>query len=224
MEKRTKLKDRILPLYTKEENIFSMVTNIISATFSLVAMIVCIAMSVMHDNLLAGVTTIIYGLMLLFFYIMSSIYHGLEESMERKVLQVITHCALYCLIAGSYTPVLLVSVRPHNPYAAGTVLLIIYAVSILGTVFSAIDHYKYEKLAMVTYYVAGCFVVVITPLLYVSMTLYGVIFLYLGMLCYLAASIFYIKGHTKNNMHSVYQILLLIGTILQFIAICRFVI
>lgn len=224
MEKRTKIKDRILPLYTKEENIFSMVANIVSASFSLVAMVVCIVISVMHNDMWAGLTSAIYGLMLLFFYIMSSIYHGLEESIGRKVLQVITHCALYCLIAGSYTPVMLVSVRPNNPLAAWLVLIVIYFVSILGTVFSAIDHYKYEKLAMVTYYIAGCFVVIITPLLYVSMTLAGVVFLYLGMLCYLIASIFYIKGHTKNNMHSVYQILLLAGTIFQFIAICRFVI
>lgn len=224
MEKRTKLKDRILPLYTKEENRFSMITNIVSASFSLIAMIVCIVLSVMHSNLWAGISSAIYGLMLLFFYIMSSIYHGLEESIGRKVLQVITHCALYCLIAGSYTPVLMVAVRPEHPYAAWITLLIIYSISILGTVFSAIDHYKYEKLAMVTYYIAGCFIAIISPILYTCMTISGVIFLFLGMLCYLVASIFYIKGHTRNNMHSIYQLLLLAGTVLQFIAICRYVI
>ena len=224
MAKRTKLKDRILPLYTRGENVFSMVANIVGASFGLIALIVCIVLSVLHHSLASGVTSAIYGVMLMFFYIMSSVYHGLGESTGRKVMQVMSHCSLYCLLAGSYTPVLLVAVRPEHPYIAWIMFLLIWAVCIAGLVYSAIDHYKYEVFTMVSYFIAGWLIILIIKPLYECMSLGGVILLFMGTICYTVGALFYIKGHTKNNMHSVYQILLLCGTIFQFAAICGFVI
>ena len=110
---RTKLADRILPNYTKGEEIFNMVSHIVGAVFGIVALVICVALSVLHNNTWGVVAGSIYGSSLIILYTMSSIYHGLGKGMSKKVMQVIDHCTIYYLIAGTYTPVLLVGLRPR---------------------------------------------------------------------------------------------------------------
>lgn len=224
MSKRTKIKNRILPAYTKGENIFSMVTNIVGASLGLIALIACCIRSYLHGDLLAGISSAFYCIMVIFFYTVSSIYHGLEENLGRKVMQVITHCALYGLLAGSYMPVLLIAVKPGYPFLAGVTIMAILSICILGTVFSAIDHYKYETITMISYIVAGWFILITGYPMYKLNEFTAFILLMIGLICYSVSAIFYVKGHTKNNMHSVYQIFMLLGSIIQFIAIFGFII
>ena len=103
--KRTKLNDRILPTYTKGEEIFNMVSHIVGAVFGIVALVLCVIFSAIHHNAYAVVSSCIYGVSMIVLYTMSSIYHGLNPNKKgKKVMQVLDHCTIYLLIAGSYTP------------------------------------------------------------------------------------------------------------------------
>ena len=112
---RIKLKDRVLPTYSKGEEIFNMVTHLVGAAFGLVAMVLCIIMAAIHGDAYGVVSSVIYGITMMLLYIMSSIYHGLRrQGTAKKVFQVLDHCTIFLLIAGSYTPFALVLFREYN--------------------------------------------------------------------------------------------------------------
>ena len=83
---RTKLKDRILPDYTKGEEIFNMTSHIVGGSFGIVALVLCVVFAAIHHNGYGVVSSAIYGVMMIILYTMSSIYHGLKP--ERKAKKV----------------------------------------------------------------------------------------------------------------------------------------
>ena len=116
MKQRIKLADRQLPNYSKGEEIFNMVSHIVGAALGIAALVLCIIVSAMHHSGIGVVSSCIYGVTLIVLYTMSSVYHGLRPGMGKKVMQVLDHCTIYFLIAGSYTPILLVPMPcPRNP-------------------------------------------------------------------------------------------------------------
>ena len=148
---RTKLKDRVLPTYTKGEEIFNMVTHIVGAGLSVVALVLCVIFSSIHGNPLAIISSIIYGIMMIFSYIMSSIYHGLRPNTGKKVLQVLDHCAIYAMIAGTYTPFCLVTFMQYDKVLGWLMFAIVWAMAILGIVLNSIDLKKYRVFSMLCY-------------------------------------------------------------------------
>ena len=110
---RTKLADRVLPTYTKGEEIFNSVSHILGALLGIVATILCIIQAASHNNVYGIISGIIYGISMMLLYTMSSIYHALSPKMEKskKVLQILDHCSIFLLIAGSYTPFALCTLR-----------------------------------------------------------------------------------------------------------------
>ena len=102
---RTKLKDRVLPNYTKGEEVFNMTSHIVGAVLGVVAIVLCVVAATTHGNGYGVVSGAIYGTMMLLLYTMSSVYHGLSPRCKgKKVMQVLDHCTIFLLIAGSYTP------------------------------------------------------------------------------------------------------------------------
>ena len=104
---RTKIRDRLLPIYTKGEEVFNMVTHIVGGAIGIVTLLGCIFIALMNENRLGLVCGIIFGSSMIVLYTMSSIYHGLTTVTSKKVFQIIDHCTIYFLIAGTYTPMLL---------------------------------------------------------------------------------------------------------------------
>lgn len=149
---RTKLKDRILPDYTKGEEIFNMTSHIVGGSFGIVALVLCIVFAAIHHNGYGVVSSSIYGVMMIILYTMSSIYHGLKpERKAKKVFQILDHCSIFLLIAGSYTPFCLVTFREYNAVLGWTIFGIIWAIAILGITLNAIDIKKYKVFSMICY-------------------------------------------------------------------------
>ena len=111
---RTPLRERKLPDYTRGEEITNMVTHIVGAALSLPILIGGVILSAYHRDPWAIVGSCVYGLTMLWLYTMSSVYHGLHDNTGKRVLQVLDHCTIYALIAGTYTPILLVAIRPAH--------------------------------------------------------------------------------------------------------------
>ena len=79
-------------------------------------MVLCIIMAAIHGNAYGVVSSVIYGITMIVLYTMSSIYHGLSsKTTAKKVFQVLDHCTIFLLIAGSYTPFALVLFREYDP-------------------------------------------------------------------------------------------------------------
>ena len=116
--KRTKLSQRQLPDYTKGEEIMNMVTHIAGGGLAVPGLILCILRAVLTRNIWGVITGAVYGVSLIAMYTVSSVYHGLRPNLGKKVMQVIDHCTIYFLIAGTYTVVLLSALRPAYPKLA----------------------------------------------------------------------------------------------------------
>jgi len=147
--KRTKLSERILPTYTKGEEIFNMTSHIVGGAFGIVATVLCVVFAAIHHNVYGVVSGAIYGASMIILYTMSSIYHGLHRNNAKKVFQVLDHCTIFLLIAGSYTPFALCTFREYNTALGWSLFGIIWGVAILGIVLNAIDLKKYKIFSMI---------------------------------------------------------------------------
>ena len=102
--KRIVLKDRILPFYTKGEEIFNMVTHIVGGAFGIITLVLCVLISAFNGKTVGLLCGVMFGLSMITLYAMSSIYHGLHRNTAKKVFQIMDHCSIYFLIAGIFLP------------------------------------------------------------------------------------------------------------------------
>lgn len=220
---RTRLSDRQLPDYTKGEEIFNMVSHIVGGAFGVIALIACIIVSAIHGSVWGIVSGIIYGASLILLYTMSSVYHGLRPNMGKKVMQVLDHCTIYALIAGTYTPVALCAIRPLFPLWGWLIFGFVWGVSAVAAVFTAIDLKKYAKFSMVCYICLGwCVVLALKPTIQ-SVPAAGLWWLLFGGIAYTIGAVLYGLGKKKRYMHSVFHLFVLLGSILQFVAIIGYI-
>ena len=171
--KRTKLDDRELPDYTKGEEVFNMVSHIVGGAFGIIALVLCIIMSATRGTALGVISSIIYGVSLIDLYAMSSIYHGLKPGKAKKVMQVLDHCTIYFLIAGSYTPVVLVAMLPVYPVIAWVLFGLVWGCAIVACTLTAIDLKKYNVFSMVCYLAMGWVVIIFIRQTFEVMTMAG---------------------------------------------------
>lgn len=220
---RTKLADRILPNYTKGEEIFNYVSHIVGGGISFVVLIVCVTISILHDSNIGIITSIIYGISSILLYTMSSIYHGLPKGTAKKVMQVLDHCAIYILIAGTYTPILMCAVIPTYPTIGYAILILEWALALIAIVFTAIDLKKYQIFSMLCNLVMGWAIIVVPHILLEVVTLFGFILILAGGIFYTIGAILYAIGHKKSYMHCIFHIFVLLGSITHAFAIMIYV-
>ncbi len=222
---RTKLKDRELPTYTRGEEIFNMVSHIVGGAIGLIGMVLCIIFSAVHQNGYAIVGSIIYGISMIFLYTMSSIYHGLKPTRKaKKVMQILDHCTIYVLIAGTYTPILLSSIMKVDQVAAWAMLAIVWIFAILGIVLNAIDLKQFRVFSMICYIAMGWCIIFRIDLVIKSLGMTGFILILLGGIIYTLGTILYGVGRKVKYMHSMFHLCVVIGTLLQLIAIILYVV
>ena len=217
--KRTKLRDRTLPSYTRGEEIFNMVTHIVGAAFAVAAIPLLVIMAAAHHNPWAIVSGAIYGTTLLIMFTVSSIYHGLPKGNAKRVMRVIDHCDIYFLIAGTYTPILLVGIRPLNPALAWSIFGVEWALTAIAVTLNAVDLKRFEKVSMACYIGMGWCVIAVLKLTIDAMTLPGFMLLLSGGIAYTIGAVLYGIGKKKRYFHSVFHVFVLIGSVLQFLSI-----
>ena len=217
--KRTKLRDRTLPDYTRGEEIFHMVSHILGGAFGILALTLCVVRSAIHGSAWGVVSSCIYGATIILLYAMSCIYHGLKPLTAKKVFQVLDHCTIYYLIAGTYTPVLLCAMRPRFPAWAWVIFGVVWGCAAAATVFTAIDLHKYAKMSMICYLAMGwCIVVAIKPALQ-AVPHAGLWWIFFGGVAYTVGAVLYGLGKKKRWMHAVFHLFVILGSLLQFIGI-----
>ena len=222
--KRVKLKDRVLPKYTKGEEIFNMTSHIVGGGLGVIVMVLCIIVAAIHHNGYGIVSGIIYGTTMILLYTMSSIYHGLKpNTTSKKVFQIIDHCTIFLLIAGSYTPFALCTFREYNPQLGWTLFGVIWGIAILGIVLNAIDLQRYKVFSMICYIAMGWCIIFKASILPGLLGIPGLVLLVSGGIAYTVGTIFYGLGRKIKYMHSIFHLLILLGSILQFLCIILYV-
>jgi len=222
--KRTKLRDRVLPEYTRGEEIFNMTSHIVGGGLGIIMLIMCIVLAVIKNNVWAIISCSIYGASLIMLYTVSSVYHGLGRTTAKKVMQVLDHCTIYFLIAGTYTPMLLCAIRRVAPVTAWVLFGIVWGLTALATTLTAIDLKKYSVFSMICYIGIGWCIALAPKALLQAVAIPGVLLLLAGGIAYTIGAILYGIGKKKRYMHSVFHMFVVLGSVLQFLCIFLYVI
>jgi hemolysin III len=218
--KRIKLKDRKLPTYTRGEEIMNMVTHIVGGALGIAALLLCLLQA---KDVIGVFSASIYGISMICLYAMSSIYHGLRPSMGKRVMQVLDHCTIYFLIAGTYTPIALLALKPMYPVIGWGLFAFQWAMTSLAVTLTAIDLKKYNVFSMICYIGMGWAVIFFLPQTLQVLGEVGFGWLLGGGIAYTFGSILYGIGSKKPWFHSVFHIFVLLGSLLQLICIVFYV-
>ena len=216
---RTKLCDRRLPVYSRGEELMNTLTHSLGGALSVAALILCVVFAARHRNIYGIVSSVIYGLSLIALYTVSSVYHGMPACTAKKVMQVVDHCTIYFLIAGSYTVVALSALRTRYPALAWGLFAFEWTMAIVAAVFTAIDLKKYAVFSMICYIGLGWAILPFLRQTVDTMTRAGFLYLLWGGIAYTVGSVAYGLGRSHKWLHSVFHVFVLLGSILQFFAV-----
>jgi len=139
--------------------------------------------------------------------------------MAKRVLQVLDHCTIYLLIAGTYTPILLSAMRPIDPVSSWVLLAVVWGLSAVAITLTAIDLKKYNVFSMVCYIGMGWCILLRVPLLIEAVGWGGFWLILMGGVCYTVGAVLYGMGRKKKYMHSVFHLFVVAGSVLHLIAI-----
>lgn len=221
---RIPLSSRELPNYTRGEEITNMVTHIAGGALGILACVLCPIVGARHHSAFAVVSGSIYAFSMLVLYAVSSVYHGLSPNLlGKKVLQVIDHCTIYFLIAGSYMPVTLCAIRPVSPGWGWTLFGVVWGLAALAITLTAIDLKKYSRFSMICYILMGWCILIRIDLVYRVLGPRGFALLLSGGIAYTLGAVLYGLGKKRRYMHSAFHVFTVIGSLLQFLCIIIYV-
>ena len=223
MAKRIKLRDRLLPDYTRGEEIMNMVTHIVGGSLGILILAVCLARAIWARNALDIVGSAVFGGTMIVLYTMSSVYHGLHAGTGKKVMQILDHCTIYFLICGTYTPILLSGFVPQYPALGWGLLGAEWALAILAATLTAIDLKKYNVFSMICYIAMGWGIIFFLEHAISVLTKPGFLLLLGGGSAYTLGAILYGIGSKNRWFHSIFHIFVVLGSVLQALAIILYV-
>ena len=175
-------------------------------------------LSVESGNAAAVVASVIYGSALIILFTISTLSHALTNRSARKVFRILDHATIFLLIAGTYTPVTLITLKGALGW---TIFGIQWGIAAIGITFDAVALNRFKKITTPLYILMGWAIILAAYPMIQNMSPAGLIYLLGGGIFYSAGSLFYLIK--KPNMHFLWHLFALIGAILQFVAVYHYV-
>lgn len=219
-EKERKRKLLGIPSYTLAEELLNSISHGIGAGLGIAALVLCIVKSAIAGDGFKLASSIVFGLTTTLLYLMSCLYHALKVNRAKKVFRVFDHCTIFLLIAGTYTPYTLVTLRG----ATGWVLFgLVWGVAITGIVLNAVNLKKFAKISVICYVLLGWVILLASKTLVANLAHPGLMLLIAGGVAYTVGAVLYAIGSKRKYFHSIFHFFCLIGTVLHFFSIYFYV-
>ena len=216
------IKNKYMPKYTVGEERFNMISHIVGGGLGLIALIFCVIVAAYNQHTWGILSGIIYGVSAIVLFTMSSLYHGLKMGKPKRVFRILDHCAIFVLIAGTYTPILLGRFREVYPVDAWVLFSIIWSVAITGIVLNAINLKKFAKISFVCYLTLGWAAIFRIESLIHVLGVNFFILIAVGGALYTVGALFYVIGSKKKYMHSVFHVFVVVASVFHSIAIAMY--
>lgn len=223
-KKRIPLKQRIMPDYTRGEEIFNMVSHIVGGGVGVATLALCVIVAALKGSVIGIICGSVFGVSMILLYTMSSVYHGLTTHISKLVFQIIDHCTIYFLIAGTYTPFLLCALVKSYPVQAWLTFCVVWGTTVVAVVLNAIDLKKYKVFSMISYVVVGWAILPSVTLMFEVLGAWGFGLLLCGGILYTLGVLFYSFGKKVRYFHSVFHLFVLAGSILHSLSVILYVI
>lgn len=206
--------------YSVREEIANSFSHGLGVIFGVIGLYLLIVKAVDHDaDALTIASLSIYGASIIILFLASTLYHAIPHQKAKRGLKTFDHCAIYLLIAGSYTPFLLVSLR--TPLAIG-LMVVIWLIALFGIIFKFAFVYRFEKLSLWTYLTMGWLSLIVIYQLAVSIEMGGLILLAIGGVVYSLGVYFYVSHRIPFN-HAIWHGFVLAGCICHYLSIYYYV-
>ena len=206
-------------MYTVGEEIFNSVSHGVGVLLSVAALVLLIVFAAIYSDGYGLASAIVYGISLILLYTMSMVYHIVQNKTAKKVLRIFDHCSIFILIAGTYTPYLLVSMRGTLGW---TIFGIIWGVTVIGILMNAISLEKFRVLSLICYVLMGWGIILSIKPLAQNLPLPGLMLLIAGGVVYTVGVVFYVLKKYRY-MHSVWHLFVLGGSIFHYFSILLYV-
>lgn len=209
-----------IPNYSFGEELINTLSHGVGAGLGLSGLILCIIRAAIHQNPISIFSGIVFGVSLIILYTMSAVYHGVRPGIAKRILRICDHCTIFILIAGSYTPFTLITLKGN---VGLTLFFIIWSMAALGIVLNAMDLERFKRFSMVCYLVMGWCVVFTFPMLKANLAPTGLSLLIWGGIAYTVGAAIFGVGSKVKYMHSLWHFFVLAGSILHFLCVYLYV-
>lgn len=223
MEEKKKFAGNLAPLkafYTGGEEIFNAVSHGVGALLSIAALVILVVFSVLSGSALKLASSIVFGISLILLFSASTLYHAISHPKAKAVLRVLDHTSIFLLIAGTYTPVTLVTLGGRTGF---WLFATVWVAAVVGVVLNAVSIERFKVFSMICYVAMGWVIVFAFSPLVKALAPAGIALLVAGGLCYTLGLIFYRLKHIRY-MHGVWHLFVLAGAVLHFLSILLYVI
>ncbi|WP_072569837.1 MULTISPECIES: PAQR family membrane homeostasis protein TrhA [unclassified Enterobacter] len=212
------------PLITKGYSVAEEVANSIShgigLVFGIVGLVLLLVQAVDNNASATAITSFsVYGSSMIVLYLASTLYHAIPHPRAKVWLKKFDHCAIYLLIAGTYTPFLLVGL--DSPLARG-LMIVIWSLALLGILFKLTIAHRFEVLSLITYLAMGWLSLVVIYEMVMKLAVGSVTLLAVGGLVYTLGVIFYACQRIPYN-HAIWHGFVLGGSVCHFLAIYLYI-
>lgn len=206
--------------YSLGEEIANSITHGIGAILSIAALTMLLILAVTQDDPVRIVSAAVYGSSLILLFLFSTLYHSLPGSRIKKIFQLLDHCAIYLLIAGTYTPVLLISLKGAWGYS---LMVAIWSLALFGIFFKVFfGEERFPKISLFTYISMGWLIIIASTEMVTAIPPGGLILLAAGGVVYTAGVAIYVRDDLPYN-HAVWHLFVLGGSICHFFAVYKYV-
>lgn len=203
----------------RNEEVWNTITHGIGAVLSVVALVLMVVYSVMSDSLTAILSSVIFGFGLISLYTASTLYHAAKNPRRKYILQKVDHLCIYLLIAGTYTPVMLVGLKGSWGWI---MFSSIWGLTLLGFVFKFSPLQKNQRLSLILYALMGWFAIFALKPLLESLPNEALLLLGSGGLAYTMGIYFFVNHRIQFN-HLIWHLFVLAGSTLHFFAIFLYI-
>jgi len=205
---------------TEREEFWNTFTHSLGTALSIAGLAVIVVYASLNGNALHIVSSAVYGTSLVLLYSASSLYHGATSLKWKQFFLICDYCAIYLVIAGTYTPLTLLTL---NGEWGWTIFGIEWSMAIVGMVVKGFLGDRYRVLSTLAYLVMGWMIVVAGYSLYENMDANGLLLLVSGGLAYTIGVIFFLWESLPLN-HVIWHIFVILGSALHYFAILHYVI
>ncbi|KEY19257.1 PAQR family membrane homeostasis protein TrhA [Kaistella antarctica] len=206
--------------YSNLEEKLNVWSHFLGLILSVIGLVLLIFRALELENIWAIISFPIFGLSMIILYLASTLYHYSENPIIRYRLNIFDHAAIYVLIAGSYTPFVLVSLNGTEGYV---IFSIVWSIALVGIIFKIFYTGRFDILSTILYLAMGWLIIFSSKSLLQSLDFNGLLWLISGGIAYTIGAILYSINKLKLN-HAIFHLFVLLGTFCHFISVYFYVI
>ncbi len=201
------------------EEVFNSITCGVGACLSLVGLVVLVVLAALAGDPWRIVSMSVYGASLVLLFLSSTLYHALPDKEAKHIFEILDHCMIYVLIAGTYTPFALVTL---NGAWGWSIFGTVWGLALLGIAFKIFFINRFRLLSLVVYLLMGWLIVVALHPLMQNLAPAGIAWMLAGGLIYSSGVIFY-RWHKLPFHHTIWHGFVLMGAFCHYVVVYRYV-